>query len=159
MDVLLGSSTGVTMHPEYWSAMGPNRGNFFSLFGLAEANFFSKLIPQTHPTPVLWITLNVTEKAEFPRVYRGEYTPFICLDLRNFHLETVGYREYSSDRRQVGLVPYSKHKELEQVVCFGNVAIPEMRTPKRPRISNTPTTAGKWISYGCFKSRALVWTY
>jgi hypothetical protein len=86
--------------------------------------------------------VNVTEKAEFPRVYRGEFTPFICLDLRNFNLETVGYREYSSDRRQVGLVPWSKHKELEQVVCFGNVASPEMRTPKRPRISNTPTFIG-----------------
>ncbi len=86
--------------------------------------------------------VNVTEKAEYSRVYRGEFTPFICLDLRNFDLETVGYREYSSDRRQVGLLPWSKHKELEQVVCFGNVAIPDMRTPKRPRISSTPTTAG-----------------
>ena len=30
-------------HPEYWSAMGPNRGNFISLVGLAEANFFAKI--------------------------------------------------------------------------------------------------------------------
>jgi hypothetical protein len=73
-------------------------------------------------------------------------TQEICLDLRNFDLETVAYREYSSDRRQVGLVPLSEHKELEQVFFFGNVAIPEVRTPKRPRmLTDAHIPRRRWV--------------
>jgi len=78
MEVLLGTSTGVTMHPEYWSAMGPNRGNFISLVGLAEANFFSKIDTSNafHTCPV-----------DNPERYRQSWIPSgIPRRIQTFHL-------------------------------------------------------------------------